>query len=181
MLEDGRTLQDYSIKKDSTLTLGLNILGGGKSPVRRSLMKNRGHLITTEGCKNHYTEAFLSAAKTSNLTKINIKAMLKSLSQEDKNKMEHFFKHGKCPFENKLNKLANLCPEIKHMDLVIDKLNFAKEAKIEMFMDSATEQYATNKGEWNISLFKAHLALAVEETSSASGSMALGNAMDLSS
>ena len=107
--------------------------------------------------------------------------MLKSLSREDKNEMEHFFKHGKDTSENKLSKLACLSPEIKHMGLVIDKLNYAKEAKIEMFMDSATEQHATKKGEWDISLFKAHLALAVEETSSASGSMTLGNAMDLSS
>ena len=66
------------------------------------------------------------------------------------------------------------------MDLVIDKLNFAKEATIEMFMGSATNQYAAKKGEWNIPLFKTHLAMAIEGPSSASGSRALGNSMDTS-
>ena len=68
--------------------------------------------------------------------------------------MDYFFKRGKDTFEDKMSKLACLCPEIKHMDLVIDKLNFAKEAKIEIFMDSATGQYATKKGDWNISFLK---------------------------
>jgi hypothetical protein len=179
-LEDDHTLSDYNIQNESMLHLGGRLSGGmPKSLVKRSLQKNRRHLITTESCKMNFTEAFHSAAKTTNLAKVNIRAMLKTLSQEDKDEMVYFFKHGKDTFENKMSKLAHLCPEIKHMDLVIDKLNFAKEAKIEMFMDCATEQYATKKGEWDISLFKAHLALAVEEPSSASGSSALV-AMDVS-
>jgi ubiquitin len=181
-LEDGCTISDYNIQNEATLLLMIRGRGGmPKSVVKRSLQKNRGHLLTTENCKKNYTEAFHSAAKTTKPTKINIKSMLKSLSQEDKDEMEHFFKHGKDTFENKLSKLACLCPEVKHMDLVIDKLNYAKQSQIEMFMDSAIEQYATKKGEWDISLFKAHLALAIEDvsSSSASGSMAVV-AMDVS-
>ncbi len=131
-LEDSCTLSDYNIQQNNILTLLLGIKGGmPKSLVKRSLQKNRGHLITTESCKNNFTEAFHPADKTTNLAKVNIRAMLKALSQEDKNEMEHFFKHGKDTFETKMSKLAHLCPEVKHMDLVIDKLNFAKEAKIE--------------------------------------------------
>ena len=106
--------------------------------------------------------------------------MLSSLCQEDTDEMDYFFKRGKDTFEDKMSKLACLCPEIKHMDLVIDKLNFAKEAKIEIFMDSATGQYATKKGDWNISFFKTHLAMAVEGPASASGWKAQGNSIDMS-
>ena len=72
----------YNTKEDDVVRLTARLSwGGAKSIVKRSLQKNRGHLVTTGSCKTNLETAFYPAAKTTSPKKTDIKPMLSSLSQ----------------------------------------------------------------------------------------------------
>ena len=69
----------------------------------------------------------------------------------------------KTPTTSKVPGLADYCAEIQTIKIAQDKMEHAKVTMMNTFMDSAVQQYSKESGEWDIQLFKRHLASAADD------------------
>ena len=131
--------------------------------VKRAIVKRKADMDTKPEHQGQFESAFKATIAALNFKEVNIKAMLKNMSKDDIKEMNQYFNHGKDKFEVKMEKLADYCAEIQTIKIAQDKMEHAKVTMMNTFMDSAVQQYSKESGEWDIQLFKRHLASAADD------------------
>ena len=104
--------------------------------------------------KTHFENAYVVALSSLNLVNINIKAMLKDLTQEQ---LETIIKQmtttSQKSFQHRVKALVNFMKEIKVLNMVEDKINHAQIKLKEVLEESFLVQYSKPDGRINIDKF----------------------------
>jgi DNA gyrase/topoisomerase IV subunit A len=113
-----------------------------------------GSFETRQEDKIHFENAYVVALSSLNLENINIKAMLKDLTQEQ---LETIIKQmtttSQKSFQHRVKNLVNFMKEIKVLDMVEDKINHAQRKLKEVLEESFLVQYSKPDGRINIDKF----------------------------
>ena len=131
-LEDGYTISDYDIQKESTITLMLSIRGGmpRKGTVIKSIVKSKTFDRTVSDDQTKFFSAFTKAEASTRLTSIDFKNLLKGCPIATLERMLAYMKHDKAKSSTKVEKLCEMTSDIQDYyiilcDTVILIYNFA--------------------------------------------------------
>ncbi len=123
-----------------------------------------GSLETRQEDKIHFENAYVVARSSLNLENINIKAMLKDLTQEQ---LETIIKQmtttSQKTFQNRVKGLFNFMKEIKVLNMVEDKVNHAQRKLKEVLEESFLVQYSKPDGRINMEKFKFDVEFQLEK------------------
>ena len=123
-----------------------------------------GSFETRQEDKTHFENAYVVALSSLNLVNINIKAMLKDLTQEQ---LETIIKQmtttSQKSFQHRVKALVNFMKEIKVLNMVEDKINHAQRKLKEVLEESFLVQYSKPDGRINIDKFKCDVESQLEK------------------
>ena len=123
-----------------------------------------GSFETRQEDKIHFENAYVVALSSLNLVNINIKAMLKDLTQEQ---LETIIKQmtttSQKSFQHRVKALVNFMKEIKVLNMVEDKINHAQIKLKEVLEESFLVQYSKPDGRINIEKFKCDVESQLEK------------------
>ena len=131
-LEDGCTISDYIIQKESTITLMLGLRGGmpRKGNVIKSIVKSKTFDRTVSDDQAKFFSAFTKAEASTRLTSIDFKNLLKGCPVDTLERMLNYMKHDKTKSSTKVEKLCEMTSDIQEYhiilcDTIILRYNFA--------------------------------------------------------
>ena len=124
---------------------------------KRILKKNKlgiGAVETRQEDRIHYENAYVTAFNVLNLQSINIKAMLKDLTQEQLEMIIKDITGGShATFHYRIKCIMLFMKEMNMLTMIEDKIDHAKTKLKEVFEESFCIQYSKANGQFNIEKF----------------------------
>eukprot|EP00438_Fugacium_kawagutii_P011120 Skav203191 [mRNA] locus=scaffold39:429337:430527:+ [translate_table: standard] len=121
--------------------------GGGKSNVKKlAMMKKRCVTATNDKDFEAFKVAFECAKSASAIASVNIPEMVKSMPDQTLSDYRDFMKHSKATVENKLMAAGDYTMEVKNMNLVADKIDFASAHMREVVFQGLLSHYGNRDG-----------------------------------